>query len=176
MSAIADQPMLLFDADLIRRGAVFSSCRWWRYSLTRVWDEAKARICFVMLNPSTADADHDDATTRRCMRRVMKLGYGQYEAVNLFALRATKPTVLKAALHPIGPANDAAILSAAQRADRVVIAWGAHGSWHGRNIEALALLRALDLWCLGVTDGGQPRHPLYVPQRARMYQYRSARR
>ena len=37
--------------------AVYSDCERYRYSLTRVWDEAGARALFIMLNPSTGDGD-----------------------------------------------------------------------------------------------------------------------
>ncbi|SCN40023.1 Uncharacterized protein BC067498_05212 [Bacillus cereus] len=39
-----------------------------RYSLTRGWDITNEnRTLFIMLNPSTADEQHDDMTTKRCI-------------------------------------------------------------------------------------------------------------
>ncbi|WP_239508926.1 DUF1643 domain-containing protein, partial [Stenotrophomonas maltophilia] len=46
---------------------------------------------FVMLNPSTADADLDDPTIRRCVGFAKALKFDQLSVVNLFAYRATKP-------------------------------------------------------------------------------------
>lgn len=48
----------------------------------------------VMLNPSTADEAQNDPTVERCERRALRLGFGQLEVVNLFALRSTDPSAL----------------------------------------------------------------------------------
>lgn len=47
------------------------------------------------------------------------------------------------------------------------LGWGNGGGWHGRDQQVLQLLSRLPvrLFCLGLTTGGQPRHPLYVPGR-----------
>src|SRR5574337_242506 len=77
--------------------AVFSACQRYRYRLTRELDgalfaAATARtITFIMLNPSTADANTDDPTIRRCKGFARGWGYGRLLIVNLFAFRATDP-------------------------------------------------------------------------------------
>jgi hypothetical protein len=47
----------------------------------------------------------------------------------------------------------------------VVAAWGARGDLMGRDAVVAASLAAsgVELHCLGLTHGGKPRHPLYVP-------------
>lgn len=115
-----------------------------------------------MLNPSTADAHTDDATTRRVLRMAEDWGYGSYEAVNLFAFRSVSPKVLKKALYPIGPENNDAILKAVQQANMVVAAWGTHGTLHDRNVQVLHLLKSIPLHCLHITMGNHPGHPLYL--------------
>lgn len=44
------------------------------------------------------------------------------------------------------------------------LGWGTHGGWRQRDQEVLTLLSRLPvrLFCLGLTAGGQPRHPLYA--------------
>lgn len=37
----------------------------YRYRLWRIWDRALPMVCWVMLNPSTADATEDDPTIGR---------------------------------------------------------------------------------------------------------------
>jgi len=51
----------------IYKNATFSSCRTYRYSLSRIWDKKKKYALFIGLNPSTANKDADDPTIRRCV-------------------------------------------------------------------------------------------------------------
>ncbi len=123
------------------------------------------RVLFVMLNPSTATDDIDDPTIRRCIDFAKRWGCSSLSVVNLFAARATDPRELKRMDDPIGPDNDLTIMSEAARADTVVLAWGVHGAYLGRDQDVLVLLRPLKPRHLGLTKDGHPRHPLYVPAR-----------
>lgn len=146
--------------------AVYSPCERYRYLLTRVWDVTGPRALFVMLNPSTATEVQNDPTVERCERRARTLGFGAFRVVNIFAFRATDPKVMRSETDPIGPGNDAAILSSATdwNPDRVVCAWGAHGAHLARGQAVEQLLRGIDrpLWHLGLTAAGHPKHPLYI--------------
>ena len=144
--------------------AVYSPCQRYRYSLTRVWDTAGTRATFVMLNPSTATEFQNDPTVERCERRARALGFGAFCVTNIFAFRATDPRVMRAEADPIGPGNDAAIQRAALWAKTVICAWGTHGVHRDRGAHVEHLLRATGqpLMHLGLTQGGTPRHPLYV--------------
>lgn len=134
----------------------------YRYTLTRCWQSAAPTVVFVMLNPSRADAEQDDPTLRRCIGFAQTWGFGVLEVVNLFAYRTAHPKQLRQAANPVGLDNDRYIQAATNRADRVVVAWGNQGGWRDRNQTVLTLLADLDLYCLGVTQRQQPRHPLYV--------------
>ncbi len=148
-----------------RRWAIFSSCRRYRYLLGHVWDERAPRLLWILLNPSTADHAQADPTNIRCERRARRLGYGGLVIANLFAFRSPDPAALRACEDPVGPANDASIRQALREAAAVVVGWGAHGSYRGRDREVAAMVaesgRATR--CLGRTGTGAPRHPLYVP-------------
>jgi hypothetical protein len=117
-----------------------------------------------MLNPSTATEMQNDPTVERCERRARALGFGAFRVVNIFAYRATDPRVMRAQSDPVGEGNDAAILAAVAWADRVICAWGSHGAHLGRGLAVEAVLRRAggDLYQLGLTKGGQPKHPLYI--------------
>lgn len=144
--------------------ATYSPCLAYRYTLTRVWDEAGARALFVLLNPSTATEVQNDPTVERCERRARTLGFGAFRVCNIFAFRATDPRVMRAVADPIGPGNDAAIAESAGWADRIVCAWGTHGAHLGRGAAVEALLRRTGrpLFHLGLSKDGHPKHPLYI--------------
>lgn len=144
--------------------AVYSDCEGYRYSLTRVWGAGERRVCFVMLNPSTATEFQNDPTVERCERRARALGFDGFAVANIFAYRATDPKVMRGAADPVGAGNDAAILRLADWAGEVVCAWGTHGLHLGRGLAVEALLRGTEhpLLHLGLTQGGQPKHPLYI--------------
>ncbi len=143
--------------------ADYSDDEAYRYVLVRVW-AAGPRVVFVMLNPSTATETQNDPTVERCERRARALGFGSFAVTNIFAYRATDPKVMRAVADPVGPQNDAAILQMASEASRVICAWGTHGLHLGRGakVEALLRQRGLDLYHLGLSKGGLPKHPLYI--------------
>jgi hypothetical protein len=151
--------------------AVFDRHGRYRYQLKRRWAGGGRAIAFVMLNPSTADAERDDPTIRRCGGFARAWGFSAMTVVNLFALRTTDPARLRRARDPIGPGNDEHIAAAASSCDALVLAWGAHGALGGRDHDVLALLHGCRPACLGVTRSGQPRHPLYLPSATRRRPY-----
>lgn len=148
--------------------AIISKCGRYRYLLERDLPNPAGVSTFIMLNPSTADAEKDDPTIRRCKAFVKSWGHGRLSVVNLFAFRATKPADMKAAADPVGPDNDKEIFATAKYSQRtrgnVVCAWGTHGKHMDRDREILAFLlrHGIEPLCLGTTADGSPRHPLYV--------------
>jgi hypothetical protein len=143
-------------------GAIFGEDREYRYRLWRVWDGRLPAVAFVALNPSTADEDENDRTVSTCVRFAREWGYGSVVLGNCFALRATDPAELKRHPDPVGPENDWHLRSIASDADRVVAAWGVHGSHRDRDREVTDLLD-VDLFALTTTKDGQPGHPLRKP-------------
>ena len=61
---------------MMQRRAVLSGDREYRYSLERIWQPLKPRVLWLMLNPSTADENFDDATIRRCVGFSQRWGFG----------------------------------------------------------------------------------------------------
>jgi hypothetical protein len=146
-----------------RRSAAISRCgryRWWlRRSFAR--GGPGRVVCFLMLNPSTADHRRDDPTIRRCLGFARAWGYPILEVRNLFAWRATDPRELLTAPDPTGGRRGDRELRAVLDADLVVAAWGAWVPF-ARDRKAVSLLAGRQLMCLGRTRSGRPRHPLYV--------------
>lgn len=115
---------------------------------------------FVGLNPSTADETQDDPTIRRCIAFAKDWGYAGLCMTNLFAFRATDPKDMKAAAEPTGSENDMHLKALAEGAGVIVAAWGANGTYKGRDAEVRRLLPALHY--LALTKDGHPGHPLYL--------------
>lgn len=141
----------------MRRRAVKSRDGLYRYKLTRAWAPGP-RVCFVMLNPSTADGHKDDRTVIRCVDFARGWGYGSLVVVNLFAYIATDPDNILDAIDPVGPRNDDYILRAHVTSSMTVAAWGVHTSIGDRDTEVSRLLDH-ELECIDVTRFGAPRHP-----------------
>lgn len=149
--------------DGLASGASLSEDGVYRYSLWRRWNADALMLTFVMLNPSTADAQDDDPTIRRCIGFARRGGYGGLVVVNLYALRSTDPKGLWKVEDPVGPLNNE-VLSLVLRGNAtvgipVVAAWGANArddrvKWLRRQPGALCLS------CYGVTNAGAPKHPL----------------
>ena len=155
----------------MERTATFDPTGHYRYSLGRRWSDAST-LAIIMLNPSQADSSVDDPTIRRCIGLAKGWGFGAIAVVNLFAYRSPH----RQAADPVGPENDAALITAAQQADRILLAWGNWGSWQGRDRAVLTLLTAHQsrYRCLGKNLTGQPRHPLYVPQSISLQPWRKS--
>ena len=159
------------------RSAQISRCGRYRYTLDRTWgDPYGPAVYWIMLNPSTADADVDDPTIRRCVAFSKRHEAERMRVVNLWPYRATDPADLVSALHAGIDVDgeqgehhiDQALVEWAD-GDLVVAAWGASVErlgWHGsERVEWLVnLAHEYDtpLRSLGVTKAGHPRHPLYV--------------
>lgn len=145
-------------------GATFSDCMRYRYRLWRYWDRAKRPLCFLMLNPSTADDLSNDPTVERCQRRALSMGFGGLEVVNIFAFRSTKPALLYSLADPVGPDNDQAIRDACAASGMVICGWGDHGKLSGRGSAVRGLLAQAGIvpHVLKVNSSGEPKHPLYV--------------
>ena len=160
--------------------ARFGDSELYRFSLVRTldWLSADVVALFIMLNPSTADETYDDPTIRRCKDFALRAGCGVLSVVNLSPRRATDPDdlIMAGPEEPeVWQANLKNILSAASLATRIVLAYGVNGCIENRDTKVItALIKhgyGDDLWCLGVTKNGYPRHPLYVPKTQPMVLY-----
>lgn len=149
----------------LNSSAIFSDDLKYRYLLTRQWNE-KPSILFIMLNPSTADAEKFDPTVKRCYNFAHLWGYGELNVCNIFALRATNPKELKKCDDPIGKENDKIIIETARTSSLIVAAWGEHGTYKQRDLVVLSLICETlnrEIFCLKTSKNGNPVHPLYLP-------------
>lgn len=146
----------------MRRRAEISKCGRYRYLLERMWGPPllHAKILTVcMLNPSTADAEKDDATIRWLIGWAKKHDYDALRVVNLAAFRATSPAVMLAAADPHGRENISYLIAMCD-GKQVLCAWGANGPRLPRYREMLRAMNGAHLRCLATNKDGSPGHPL----------------
>ena len=156
-------------------GAIISDDKLYRYALWRQWDASKPGCNFVLLNPSTADADTDDATIIRLSARAKQAGFGSLAVTNAYAFRATSPVTLKTFARkggdPIGPQNERALFAFARNAKAVLIGWGTHVDEvipdRQRNLLSFFSAMGVDVYDLGRNNDGTPKHPLYIAYNVR---------
>jgi len=177
------QRMFFATGEPATRTATLSAHGLYRYELARWWEGddgdplAGAPLVWIMSNPSTADAKHDDPTIRRIMGFTRRWGWPGLVVVNLFARRATVARDLaKDPDRAVGPDNDDWLGLWLNDNVTVVAAWGAASPWKGalatrRQRLADMLLSNRELWCLGTTREGHPRHPLYLPNKAELERF-----
>lgn len=154
-------------AEMLDRRAKLSFDGRYRWTLYRRWADGPP-LTWIMLNPSTADAEQDDPTIRRCIGFSRSWGYGRMAVVNLYGYRATDPRELWSVDDPVGEDNDewitAMAMGAVANGGIVVAAWGAHAR-RQRVAEVLGLPGMEQLHVLDLTKQSQPKHPLYLPGR-----------
>ncbi|RPE05542.1 DUF1643 domain-containing protein [Chitinophaga lutea] len=163
----------------MRKGAKISTCGQFRYQLWRIWDETKPLVLFIMLNPSTADSDQDDPTIRRLIGFCHRWGAGGFFVGNLNPYRTSSPSELMKFLETgctqgerieMAVRNQNEVKHMAANVAFCVAAWGAHiySSASKEPLEYKTILGDVPFYCLGLTKGGYPRHPLYLPYSAQL--------
>ena len=174
----ATEPLLpgMVPAGYMLRMAEISECGKYRYSLSREWvypptvDPRRPNILFVMLNPSTGDANSDDPTIRRCVSFAESMNGQRLTVGNLFAYRATNPNQLKeksdSGENVVGPENGDYLMDMIDSADMIVAAWG-DCKWdfvseRAGEVCLMVARTGREMVALGTTKEGHPRHPLYL--------------
>jgi len=161
-------------------GAEWSECGRYRYALWRIWGEpGEAAAAFIGMNPSSADEHHDDATARKCGQYARRWGYAGMLMLNLWAIRGTDPEeALRGDVDPVGPENNGWIVAYAEDGcltypdeamatpvgehpiGLFVAAWGTRGTMNDRGEHvAKRIAHWQDIYCLGTTKHGHPKHP-----------------
>jgi hypothetical protein len=123
------------------------------------------RVCFLLCNPSDADAFEPDPTVGECVKRARQLGADVLEVANLWALVSPYPSDLRkraVGFRGDDETNAAAILTACAGAYRVIAGWGNNGELDHRAAIVMRMLaeNGVKLHHLGLTKDGHPKHPL----------------
>lgn len=151
------------------RTATLSPCGLYRYDLRRVWgDPDSANLLAICgANPSKADAQREDPTSRRCIGFAKREGCDGLVIGNVRTYRATDPNDVPAlTVHEMG-VNAAALHALCDEFPVIVCAWGTVA-------DPVAVHQALQIFekagtvlvCFGITKDGHPKHPVRLPNSA----------
>jgi hypothetical protein len=159
--------------NMTARAAVFSPCRRYRYWLRRDLTDRRDRyVLWIMMNPSRATGDFNDATTTMTTGISARHGYDVHGVVNLSPVIEPNSANLSAEAGNVDEANMLAVKRALSWISRhkgdIVIAWGANRHLKQRGEELLHRLRRRPLLCLGRNADGSPRFPKYIPATSRL--------
>lgn len=143
----------------MKKSAIVSACGNYRYELRRVWDNLKPLVLFICLNPSTADHEKEDNTSRVCINYAQRWEYGGLIMANLFAYRSKELSKLFEVDDPVGPENDFYLKKLSSEVEMTVCAWSETGGYKNRDKEVLRILK--NPHCLTKLKSGRPGHPLY---------------
>ena len=150
----------------IYRAAEISYDREERFSLSRIWDQKKPKLLYIMLNPSIADDKRDDPTIKRLIFFTKKFRYGGFYVTNLFTQITPYPKELN--MDNLSKKNNLKIINdLIKKSDSIVYAWGNLVS------EPRDLLEIIDSpLCFGKNINGTPKHPLYLPSNSKLLKFR----
>lgn len=160
--------------------AEISKCGRYRYSLERFVAEAGIVVAFFGVNPSRADAEIDDPTSRKWKHFARQLGGWKYIAGNAFALRSHDVKELAIAAEPVGWENDWHLQQIIAEADVLVPCWGSRlkllPALRPRLDKLAAMLHASGkpVKTFGFTASGDPKHPLMLGYKTPIIDWRIA--
>jgi hypothetical protein len=159
----------------VKSSATFSKDRRHRITLVREFGPGPT-VCYIGHNPSDAAEDKEDPTSHAFAHFAKGNGFGRYVTVNLYSFIAPDPAVCRAwaRWEDNGPdwyardemhENCDRVVREAKKADRVVACWGAlaqDDAWVEHVVEAVmtGIEPWPDIYCLGTTNSGAPKHPL----------------
>lgn len=158
----------------VKKGAHIDASGDYRYKLWRYWADLNKEehpLIFILLNPSTADVNIDDATVRKCVGFAKWNGFNGIVIYNIYAFRATNPDTLRVTNYPEGGRNDLTLAEISP--DSTVIAgWGSHPQARERAAEVMQMHTQINFSCLGINKDGSPKHPLYLPYDSKIVDYK----
>lgn len=158
-----------------KRGAVIDGA--YRYWWHRKFEDGNGVTVFGMLNPSKADSERNDPTSRRCVDFAQTWNTRAVVLVNLYAAIATEPDEMYEMDDAVGKMNwqyiDLACKLVKKEGGQFVVAWGGHPLAKLRSSAMLSRLQSAGVipMHMGLIQNGAPRHPLYTPANVELETY-----
>lgn len=153
-------PLRVDDADGVHT-FLYCADKTHRYAYALTWDSTKPHVLWVMLNPGTGETEGRRRNTfERCKKWSREQGYGGLVLGNVFSLRSKSAKDLLRLPYTDDDLNEIALSHLSRISTDIIVAWGNHGAKSRLPASLRELLPGAR--CFGLTQGGQPRHPLYV--------------
>lgn len=115
-------------------------------------------VCFIGMNPSTADSVGNDPTITREWGFTVREGFDAYVKCNVSDYRATKPNdLLVPGIELQGPTNGITVAGCTSDAALTIVCWGSVNKAlkpHADRLLADLRFRGVKLWCFGTNADG----------------------
>lgn len=144
--------------------------RWWgtpQCPTTGFW-------LWIGMNPSKAGSNVDDPTVAKETLITKRHGGSAYIKCNVMDWIETDSHTVSQISKPCSSLNHSVIMNRAFAADKIVCAWGLlHHTLKpfAIRIQDSLLRQRYELWCLGTTKDGSPKHPLYLKATTKIIRY-----
>ena len=161
----------------MNRSAWLSKCEKHRFTLKREWRNEGLLYGYFGINPSTADANLDDATVRKWIGFTERNGGRGFIVGNVFSLRSPNVKDLALSADPTTPENDHHLEQIIRKVDVLVPCWGNLSKVpkrlheHFGNLMFKLLESGKPVKCFGLTKSGDPKHPLMLGYSTELVEY-----
>ncbi len=150
----------------IKIKTIFSNDSQHRYQMTKIWDKSLPQTNIITIAPSECHGVESDLTTNIITNNLHSLGFGGYTLTNLISKIGVDVKKIKSTKDLWDNDTDKHILSCAETADKIIVAWGSFAhtrkQFADREKEVLALLKPYQNKIYQITDGADRQflHPL----------------
>lgn len=152
-------------------GAIFDDNKAHRFRLWRKWDSSKPMVLFIMLNPSTADADKNDPTVTRLIKFAQNFNYGGFYVGNIYSYITPYPETLYFLRSDEFKYEENLdhLLQMADECKDIIFGWGNGAKIFNSPAEITRMFP--EAFCFELTNTGHPKHPLYLSNKSRLFKY-----
>lgn len=150
----------------IKCKSIFSDDSQHRYQMSKVWDKSLPQANIITIAPSECHGVEADLTTNIITNNLHSLGFGGYTLTNLISKIGVDVKKIKSKKELWDNDTDKYILSCAEAADKIIVAWGSFAhtrkQFADREKQVLELLKPFQEKVYQITDGGKRTflHPL----------------
>ncbi len=150
----------------IKCKSIFSDDSQHRFQMSKVWDKNLPQANIITISPSECHNVVNDLTTNIITNNLHMLGFGGYTMTNLISKIGVDVKKIKNTKDLWNNETDKHILSCAESADKIIVAWGSFAhtrkQFADREKQVLELLKPIQDKVYQITDGADRQflHPL----------------